>query len=87
MSREFPPDQARVLTALEPGREERVPDLAARLGMDQALVSAAAVFLAQAEMIVVREDPYREWVLKETGVDSIRRIRDFRIRRVRGPKR
>jgi phenylalanyl-tRNA synthetase alpha chain len=67
MGHELPPEQAKLFQGLEPDEEERVPDLAARLGLDQALVAAAAVMLAQQNLVAVREEPYREWALKEAG--------------------
>ncbi len=68
---QFPPEQVRVLQALDPQQAERIAELAARLEMDQAQVAAAAVMLAQAGLCTVREEPYREWVLKDGGRDAL----------------
>ena len=67
MSSELSPEQAALIQALGSEEELRVPDLAARLSLDQALVSAAAVLLAQEGCCRVREEPYREWVIKDAG--------------------
>lgn len=67
MSRELPPEQARVLAGLDPKREERIAELAERLSIDQSQVAAASVLLAEVALVSVREEPYREWVLKEAG--------------------
>jgi phenylalanyl-tRNA synthetase alpha chain len=72
MIRELPPEQASVLNGLVPAVEERVPDLARRLGLDQAQVAAAAVLLSQQGLCAIREEPYREWVLKEPGREALR---------------
>jgi phenylalanyl-tRNA synthetase alpha chain len=72
MNRELPPEQAKLLLGLEPGTARRVPELAQSLQLDQAQVAAAAVLLAQEGLCAVREEPYREWVLKDQGREAIR---------------
>jgi len=64
---ELTTEQAGVLTALASGEATLVPDLAVRLGMDQAKVAAAAVLLSQRGLVSIREEPYREWMLKDEG--------------------
>jgi phenylalanyl-tRNA synthetase alpha chain len=71
MHRELPPEQASLLRALSPGTEEKVPDLARRLSLDQARVAAAAVLLREDGICAIREEPYREWVLKEPGREAL----------------
>lgn len=71
MSKALPPEQARVLEGLKPGARERVPEVAERLGMDQAQVAAAAVTLHAEGWIEVEEEPYREWVLAEDARDQL----------------
>jgi phenylalanyl-tRNA synthetase alpha chain len=67
MNKELPQEQARVINVLEPGGERRVADLARDLDVDQAQVAAAAVLLAGESLVRIREEAYREWVLKEAG--------------------
>ncbi len=67
MSERLPPEQALVLQSLDPGSEERVPDLAGRLGRDQSQVAAAAVLLQEAGWLRIREEPFREWIVKDAG--------------------
>lgn len=64
---ELTTEQARVLAAMMAGEEMLVPDLAASIGIDQAKVAAAAVILSQHGLLSIREEPYREWVLKDEG--------------------
>ena len=71
MSKALPPEQARVLEGLEPSKRERVPDVAERLGMDQAQVAAAAVTLQAEGWVAIEEEPYREWVLAEGAERSL----------------
>ena len=68
---ELSPEMLAVLRGLEPGREERVPDLARRLGRDQAQVAAAAVLLQQRGLCAIREEPYTEFVLLDEGKGAL----------------
>ncbi len=70
MSQSLPPEQAKVLQNIRPGAEEKVPDLASRIGLDQSIVSASAVLLQEAGLTQIREEPFREWVLKEPGREA-----------------
>ncbi|MBK8230293.1 MAG: phenylalanine--tRNA ligase subunit alpha [Candidatus Eisenbacteria bacterium] len=67
MSIELTPEQARLLAELANGGEARIPDLAARLSLDQAQVAAAATLLAQAGLVTLREEPYSEWSITDVG--------------------
>jgi phenylalanyl-tRNA synthetase alpha chain len=71
MQDEMTPEQAAVLNGLEPGQAERVPELAVRLGLDQSQVAAAALQLAQHGFCAIHEEPFREWVLKEAGRETL----------------
>lgn len=87
MSLELPAEQARLLEALAaPGNgavaEERIPDLAKRLGLDQAQVMAAATLLAGQGFVAFREEAFREWQISpdgraaaETGIPERRILR------------
>lgn len=64
---ELSPEQVALLRSLEPGGEETISSLSARLDLDQAKVAAASVLLVQAGLCTLREEPYREWVLRDKG--------------------
>ena len=70
MHDEMTPEQAAVLNGLESGRAERVPELAARLDLDQSQVAAAALQLSQHGFCALHEEPFREWVLKDAGREA-----------------
>lgn len=71
MNDEMTPEQVAVLKGLEPERTERIPELAARLGLDQSQVAAAALQLSQQGLCALHEEPFREWILKEAGRETL----------------
>ncbi|MCK4414585.1 MAG: phenylalanine--tRNA ligase subunit alpha [Candidatus Eisenbacteria sp.] len=66
--RSFPREQFLIMTGLaEADAELAVPELARRLAVDQALIAAGAQLLSEEGLVTIREEPYRELVLKEAG--------------------
>lgn len=64
----FPREQFVILTGLRDESEAiEVPHLAAKLAIDQALISAGAQMLAERGLVEIEEIPRREFVLKEMG--------------------
>ncbi len=64
----LPKEQLMLLQALAGGVSgERVDEIAVRLGLDQAQVSAASVLLAERGLVRIHSEPYREIVIRPDG--------------------
>jgi phenylalanyl-tRNA synthetase alpha chain len=69
----FPREQYLILTGLvNESQEICIQDLGASLGVDQALVAAGAQLLSDKQLVVIREIPLEEVVIKEAGRHSVK---------------
>lgn len=68
----FPREQFLILTGLADQTDEiEIPDLAQKLAVDQALISAGAQILSNSDLVAIHEIPIQEIVLKEGGRTAV----------------